>query len=73
MKEKLQTADGDEPELARTLAQPRKPFIYRLNAFAEFVAKRNARMQVAMAREVGSAGSAVAMKDGAVPPQPLAR
>ncbi len=59
-----------EPDNARTLAQPRKPFIYRLNAFAEFVAKRNARLQVAMARE---AGSSIAMKDGAVPPQPVAR
>ena len=59
-----------EPDNARTLAQPRKPFIYRLNAFAEFVAKRNARLQVAMARD---AGSAIAMKDGAVPPQPVAR
>ena len=59
-----------EPDNARTLAQPRKPFIYRLNAFAEFVAKRNARMQVAMARDTGSA---IAMKNGAVPPQPVAR
>lgn len=59
-----------EPDNARTLAQPRKPFIYRLNAFAEFVAKRNARLQVAMARD---AGSSIAMKDGAVPPQPVAR
>jgi len=59
-----------EPDNARTLAQPRKPFIYRLNAFAEFVAKRNARLQLAMARD---AGSAIAMKDGTVPPQPVAR
>ena len=60
-----------EPDGPRIVAAPRKPFIYRLNAFAEFVAKRNARMQVAMARDAGS--SAVAMKDGAVPAQPIAR
>jgi hypothetical protein len=59
-----------EPDGPRTASAPRKPFIYRLNAFAEFVARRNARMQVAMARD---AGSAVAMKDGTVIAQPLAR
>jgi hypothetical protein len=55
-----------EPDGGRAASAPRRPFIYRLNAFAEFAAKRNARITVA-------ASSAVAVKDGAVASQPLAR
>ena len=39
-----------EPDGPRSAPAPRKPFIYRLNAFAEFVNRRNARVQVAMRR-----------------------
>jgi spore germination cell wall hydrolase CwlJ-like protein len=61
-----------EPDSPRSIAAaaPRKPFIYRLNAFAEFAMKRNARTQVAALQD-GS--SAVAMKNSAMAAQPIAR
>ena len=61
-----------EPDNLRAASRPRRPFIYRLNAFAEFIARRDGRRvtTVAMARE---AISPVAMKDGSVAPQPVAR
>ena len=58
-----------EPDGPRAAPAPRKPFIYRLNAFAEFVAHRNSHVQVASARE----GSAIAMKNSAMAAQPIAR
>lgn len=49
----------------------RKPFIYRMNAFAEYVGQKNR----AKARTYASAGTAspVAVERGAAPTQPLAR
>jgi len=48
----------------------RKPFIYRMNAFAEYVAQKNARKTYASA---GSPSSPVAVQSGPAPTQPLAR
>ncbi|TAL00668.1 MAG: hypothetical protein EPO08_12750 [Rhodospirillaceae bacterium] len=60
-----------EPDDLHGTLPPRKPFIYRLNAFAEFVAHRNAHaVTVAMAPE---AESSIAMKSGSVFSQPMAR
>lgn len=51
-------------------AAPRKPFIYRLNAFAEYVNTHGRRTATAVA----SAGtSAVAVQQGAATPQPITR
>jgi len=60
--------EGDD---LRAQTQPRKPFIYRLNAYAEFAARHRARtVAVAMAPE---AVSAVTMKNGAMNAEPVAR
>jgi hypothetical protein len=60
-----------EPDDLKSPLPPRKPFIYRLNAFAEFAVRHRARaVAVAMAPE---ADSSVAMKSGAVSAQPVAR
>jgi len=59
-----------EPDDLDSPPPPRRPFIYRLNAFAEFVAHRDGRRMttVAMARELP-----IAVKDSAVSSQPVAR
>ena len=62
-----------EPDGPRTAAAPRKPFIYRLNAFAEFVNRLNARIQVASARDTTRETSPIAVKYSTVDAQPLAR
>jgi len=60
-----------EPDDLHGILPPRRPFIYRLNAFAEFAAAHRGRtVTVAMAPE---AESSVAMKNGSMPAQPLAR
>lgn len=58
--------DADNPN--RAVA--RKPFIYRLNAFAEYVSKNGGRRSTAVA---SAANSPVAVQSGAVPAQPIAR
>ncbi len=61
-----------EPDDLKSPLPARKPFIYRLNAFAEFASRRKARaVAVAMAPEAEA--SAVAMKSSAVDAQPVAR
>jgi hypothetical protein len=59
-----------EPDDLEGTPQPRRPFIYRLNAFAEFIAHRDGRRvtTVAMVHDLP-----VAVKDGAVASQPVAR
>jgi len=57
--------DADSPRRA----QARKPFIYRLNAFAEYVSK-NSRRTTAVA---SAANSSIAVQPGAVPVQPVRR
>ncbi len=57
--------DADSPNRV----QARKPFIYRLNAFAEYVNKTGGRRSTAVAQ----AGSTVPVQRGAVPVQPVAR
>jgi len=59
-----------EPDDLRRVAQP-KPFIYRLNAYAEFASRRARTVAVAMAPEV--AASANAVKGDAVAAEPVAR
>jgi predicted DNA-binding protein (UPF0251 family) len=60
-----------EPDDLRNPLPPRKPFIYRLNAFAEFTAHRKVRaVALAMAPE---ADSSIAMKSGSMSAQPIAR
>ncbi|MGE3475580.1 MAG: cell wall hydrolase [Rhodospirillaceae bacterium] len=58
--------DADHPNRQ----QARKPFIYRLNAFAEYVAKHQGRRTTAVA---SAATSSVPMQRGAAPVQPIAR
>jgi hypothetical protein len=60
-------ADGQH-----TRRQVRKPFIYRLNAFAESVVARHAGKTTAIARN-GDGLSTVAVQGGPAPTQPLAR
>ncbi len=62
-----------EPDGPRAAPAPRKPFIYRLNAFAEFATKRNARVQVASARDVMSQPSPVAVQYSPLSTEPVAR
>ena len=67
-----------EPDNRRRQAAQRKPFIYRLNAYAEYVAARRGRsVTVAMAPQAVAlptgAVSSVAVKDDAVSAQPLMR
>jgi N-acetylmuramoyl-L-alanine amidase len=58
--------DADNPNRV----QARKPFIYRLNAFAEYVNKHGGRRTTAVA---SAANSPVAVQGSAVTPQPVAR
>jgi hypothetical protein len=58
--------DPDSP----SRVQARKPFIYRLNAFAEYMGKNGGRRSTAVA---SAANSSVAVQSGAVPLQPIAR
>ncbi len=51
-------------------SQARKPFIYRLNAFAEHVNKNGGRRTTAVA---SAANSPIAVQRGAVAVQPVAR
>lgn len=51
-------------------AQARKPFIYRLNAFAEYVNRHGGRRSTAVA---SAANSAVPVQRGAIAVQPVAR
>jgi hypothetical protein len=53
--------------------QIRKPFIYRLNAFADAVMARNAGRTTAVARNSDRDVSTVAVQGGPAPTQPLAR
>ncbi len=63
-----------EPEDQRSkLATVRKPFIYRLNAFAEHVAQQNARIRARNYAAAGSVASPVAVQRGPAPTQPFAR
>jgi hypothetical protein len=68
-----------EPDGPHAAPAPRKPFIYRLNAFAEFVNRRNARVQVASARETAPPEtsrrepSAVTVKYSPADAQPITR
>lgn len=57
--------DADSPNRV----QARKPFIYRLNAFAEYVSKTGGRRSTAVAQ----VNSPIAVQRGAVPLQPVAR
>ncbi|MGE3332653.1 MAG: cell wall hydrolase [Rhodospirillaceae bacterium] len=59
--------DADSPHRQ----QARKPFIYRLNAFAEYVSKHQGRRTTAVASAATT--SPVPMQRGAVPVQPIAR
>ncbi len=52
-------------------APARKPFIYRMNAFAEYVTSKHARKTQAIAS--ADTGSAVAMQRGPAPTKPFAR
>ncbi|MGE4062335.1 MAG: cell wall hydrolase [Rhodospirillaceae bacterium] len=58
--------DADSP----SRVQARKPFIYRLNAFAEYVNKHGGRRSTAVA---SAASSPVAVQPGAIAAQPVAR
>jgi hypothetical protein len=58
-------------DMRHNTAAVRKPFIYRLNAYAEFVNHRNARVAMAMASQTPSSSETV--KGGAVPVEPVAR
>jgi N-acetylmuramoyl-L-alanine amidase len=60
-------------DMRRTTVAERKPFIYRLNAFAEFATRRNARVALAMAAQAVSPVSSEAVKSSAVPVEPVAR
>jgi len=60
--------EGDSPGRATA----RRPFIYRLNAFAEYVARHNPRRPNTYA-SAENLGSSVAVKRGPAPTQPLAR
>ena len=53
-------------------AAPRKAFIYRMNAFAEFVAAQNAHNKSLYA-SAGDTASPIAVQRGAAPTQPRAR
>jgi hypothetical protein len=59
--------DADSPNRQ----QARKPFIYRLNAFAEYVGKHQGRRTTAVASAAPT--STVPMQRGAAPVQPIAR
>jgi N-acetylmuramoyl-L-alanine amidase len=64
-----------EPDGARSTkaaAAPRKPFIYRMNAFAEYVGQKN-RAKARTYAAAGDTASPVAVQRGAAPTQPLAR
>ncbi len=62
-------ADGSRGKIQ----PPRKPFIYRLNAFAESVARKNAKgPTLASAAPLGEVSS-IAIQRGPAPSQPLAR
>lgn len=62
-----------EPDGPRAAPAPRKPFIYRLNAFAEFVNRRNARVQLASAREAARETSPIAVKYTSADAEPVTR
>jgi N-acetylmuramoyl-L-alanine amidase len=59
------TADGK-------VVAARKPFIYRMNAFAEYVTAKNARSKAQTYASAGTS-SPVAVQNGPAPAQPLAR
>ena len=54
-------------------AAPRKPFIYRMNAFAEHIARRTARSKLQTYAAAGDNVSSIAVQRGPAPTQPLAR
>jgi len=60
-------------DMRRTTLATRKPFIYRLNAYAEFVTRRNTRVAVAMANQAVVPASSETVKSSAVPLEPVAR
>jgi len=67
-----------EPDGQKTnKAAARKPFIYRMNAFAEFVGRANARKSTVYAQADAQASdgsdSSIAVQSGPAPTQPLAR
>lgn len=63
-----------EPDGQRgKVAEPRKPFIYRMNAFAEYVTHQNGRPKAQTYASAGDSVSPVAVQRGPAPTQPLAR
>ena len=63
-----------EPDNQHGKATPvRRPFIYRMNAFAEYVANKNARSKATTYAAAGDAVSPVAVQRGPAPTQPFAR
>jgi N-acetylmuramoyl-L-alanine amidase len=63
-----------EPDMQRRKPTPvRKPFIYRMNAFAEYVAYHNNVRKTQTYASVGDGASSIAVQSGAAPTQPLAR
>jgi N-acetylmuramoyl-L-alanine amidase len=63
-----------EPDTERSkAASVRKPFIYRMNAFAEYVTAKNARDKARAYASSGNRLSSVAVQPGPAPTQPFAR
>ena len=62
-----------EPDHQHGKPPVRKPFIYRMNAFAEFVANKNAHGKATTYASAGDAVSSVAVQSGPAPTQPFAR
>jgi N-acetylmuramoyl-L-alanine amidase len=51
----------------------RKPFIYRMNAFSEFIARQNGRRQARAYASAADTVSPISVQPGPAPTQPLAR
>ena len=63
-----------EPDSQRgKIAPARRPFIYRMNSFAEYVAAKNTRNKAQTYAAAGDAVSPVAVQRGPAPTQPFAR
>lgn len=64
--------EPDDQRSSKTAAAPRKAFIYRMNAFAEFIAAQTARNKTLYA-SAGDTASPIAVQRGPAPTQPRAR
>jgi N-acetylmuramoyl-L-alanine amidase len=58
---------------SRANAPARKPFIYRMNAFSEHIARQNARARTRTYAAADTPSSPIAVQRGPAPSQPLAR